>query len=79
MLERPLAGLRVLDLTRVIAGPVATRFLAGYGADVLRVDPCTWDESGVIPEVTLESAALGSTCASTTTARRSNGYLLRRT
>ena len=36
---RPLAGLRALDLTRVIAGPVATRFLAGYGADVLRVDP----------------------------------------
>ncbi|PPK97490.1 CoA transferase family III [Kineococcus xinjiangensis] len=33
-----LAGLRVLDLTRVIAGPVATRTLASYGADVLRVD-----------------------------------------
>jgi crotonobetainyl-CoA:carnitine CoA-transferase CaiB-like acyl-CoA transferase len=35
----PAAGLRVLDLTRVIAGPVATRFLAALGADVLRVDP----------------------------------------
>jgi crotonobetainyl-CoA:carnitine CoA-transferase CaiB-like acyl-CoA transferase len=34
----PAAGLRVLDLTRVIAGPVATRFLALLGADVLRVD-----------------------------------------
>lgn len=33
------AGLRVLDLTRVIAGPVATRSLASHGADVLRVDP----------------------------------------
>ena len=30
---------RVLDLTRVIAGPVATRTLAAHGADVLRLDP----------------------------------------
>jgi len=33
-----LDGLRVLDLTRVIAGPVGTRTLASYGADVLRLD-----------------------------------------
>jgi hypothetical protein len=31
-------GRRVLDLTRVIAGPVATRTLAAWGAEVLRVD-----------------------------------------
>ncbi len=41
---RPLAGLRVLDLTRVIAGPVATRFLASWGADVLRVEAPEFDE-----------------------------------
>lgn len=35
----PAAGVRVLDLTRVIAGPVATRTLALLGADVLRLDP----------------------------------------
>jgi hypothetical protein len=56
--SRPLAGLKVLDLTRVLAGPVATRFLAGYGADVLRIDPPNWNEPGVIPEVTL-----GKRCA----------------
>lgn len=49
---RPLAGVKVLDLTRVLAGPVATRFLAGFGADVLRIDPPGWDEGAVIPEVT---------------------------
>jgi CoA transferase family III len=35
----PARGYRVVDLTRVIAGPVATRTLAALGADVLRVDP----------------------------------------
>jgi hypothetical protein len=35
--ERPLAGLRVLDLSRVIAGPVAGRTLAAHGAEVMLV------------------------------------------
>ena len=54
---RPLDGLRVLDLTRVIAGPVATRFLAGLGAEVLRVDPPDWDEPGVVPDMTVGKRA----------------------
>jgi len=37
--QAPAAGIRVLDLTRVIAGPVAGRTLAALGAEVLRIDP----------------------------------------
>ncbi|MER1940036.1 CoA transferase [Castellaniella sp. FW104-16D08] len=55
---RPLASLRVLDLTRVLAGPVCTRWLAAYGAQVLRLDPVGWEEPGMVPEVTV-----GKRCA----------------
>jgi crotonobetainyl-CoA:carnitine CoA-transferase CaiB-like acyl-CoA transferase len=37
--SRPLEGVRVLELTRVLAGPAAGRILGMLGADVLRVDP----------------------------------------
>jgi CoA-transferase family III len=51
--ERPYAGIRVLDLTRVIAGPIGTRFLAAYGADVLRLDPPGFTEvAALLPEST---------------------------
>ncbi|GBQ20254.1 L-carnitine dehydratase [Gluconacetobacter sacchari DSM 12717] len=50
--DRPLAGLCVLDLTRILAGPVATRFLAGWGAQVLRIDPPGWEEPVMAPDVT---------------------------
>lgn len=56
---RPLKGIRVLDLTRVIAGPVCTRFLASLGADVLRIDPPHWDEGGNVLEMTLGKRCAG--------------------
>jgi len=49
-LDRPL---RVLDLTRVIAAPTATKVLAAFGADVLRLDPPGFEEvAAIVPDTT---------------------------
>jgi crotonobetainyl-CoA:carnitine CoA-transferase CaiB-like acyl-CoA transferase len=52
--SRPAEGVRVLDLTRVIAGPVAGRTLAALGAEVLRVDPPSLPE---LPQQHLDTGA----------------------
>ena len=38
----PLAGLRVLELGQLIAGPFAARTLADFGADVIKVEPVSY-------------------------------------
>src|SRR5712671_6576483 len=50
--DRPLAGLRVLDLSRVIAGPVAGRTLAVHGADVLLI---SGSDLPAIPWLTIDT------------------------
>ncbi|WP_159499487.1 CoA transferase [Microbacterium sp. 18062] len=51
--DAPLRGTRILDLTRVIAGPLATQTLALLGAEVLRIDPPS------LPELPLQHLVLG--------------------
>ena len=44
--DRPLSGIRALDLTRVLAGPTCARTLAEHGADVMRVTRQDLDDMG---------------------------------
>jgi len=57
-MSAPLAGVKILDLTRLLPGPFATCLLADLGADVAKVEPPGGDYMRVLPPLVNEQSSL---------------------
>lgn len=60
--DKPLAGLKVVDLTSALSGPFCTMMLADYGADVLKVEPVDGDQCRTWGPIDEKSGESGFFC-----------------
>ena len=69
MATGPLSGIRVIDLTQVLAGPTATMLLADLGADVIKVEPPGIGDLSRLAQ--FEKGGINSTVANNNRGKRS--------
>jgi crotonobetainyl-CoA:carnitine CoA-transferase CaiB-like acyl-CoA transferase len=74
----PLAGIKVLDLTSVVSGPLATMFLADQGAEVLKVEPLAGDITRRSRQAISASGEFSALFVSTNRGKRSLALDLKR-
>jgi len=74
----PLAGIRVLDLTSVVSGPLAAMFLADQGAEVIKIEPLGGDITRHSRQSISESGEFSALFVSTNRGKRSLSLDLKR-
>src|SRR5271168_3913382 len=78
MMPGPLAGIKVLDLTSVVSGPLATMFLADQGAEVIKIEAITGDITRRSRQAISASGEFSALFVSTNRGKRSLALDLKR-